>query len=131
MQIAHSFLAILAGFIAILGLTGIATALLKRFAPGVAREDGPADPFVMAVHVGLNLVFSGLGGYITARFAQKNPIAHTLMLALVVLLLTAFSTLQMKGKRPIYYLLISITIPPLAVLAGGLLRLHQVGVLHW
>jgi hypothetical protein len=131
MQIAHSFLAILLGFIAIIGLTGIATALLKQFAPGMTGEDGPFDPFTMAVHVGLDLVFSGLGGYITARIAQKNPIAHALMLALVVLLLTAFSTLQRKGKQPVYYLLISTTIPPLAVLAGGVLRLHQIGVLHW
>ena len=131
MQIAHSFLAILLGFIAIIGLTGIATALLKHFAPDMASEDGPADPFTMAVHVGMSLVFSGLGGYITARIAQKNPIAHALMLALVVLLLTAFSTLQMKGRQPVYYLLISMTIPPLAVLAGGLLRLHQIGILHW
>jgi hypothetical protein len=131
MQTAHSFLAILLGFIAVIGLTGIATALLKQFTPSMAREEGPADPFAMAVHVGLSLVFSGLGGYITARFAQKNPIAHALMLALVVLLLTAFSTLQMKGRQPVYYLLISMTIPPLAVLAGGLLRLHQIGILHW
>jgi hypothetical protein len=37
----------------------------------------------------------------------------------------------MKGRQPVYYLLISMTIPPLAVLAGGLLRLHQIGILHW
>jgi hypothetical protein len=129
MSIAHSFLAILAGFVAIVGLTGIATVLLKRFAPDLAREDAPPDPFAMAVNVGLGLVFSFLGGYITARFAQGNPLIHALMLALAVLLLSALSAVQMKGKQPLYYLLVLTTIPPMAVLAGGLLRLHQIGVL--
>jgi len=130
MQIAHSFLAILAGFITIVGLIGIATALLKRVAPNLAHDDSSPDPFAMAINVGVGLVCSLLGGYITARFAQGNPIVHALMLALAVLLLSALSAVQMKGKQPIYYLLILTTIPPLAVLCGGLLRMHQIG-LHW
>src|SRR5215475_9396993 len=130
MQIAHSFLAILAGFITIVGLMGIATALLKRFAPNVTRDDAPPDPFIMAVNVGVGLICGIAGGYITARYAQGNPIVHALMLALAVLLLSAMSALQMKGRQPVYYLLILTIIPPLAVLCGGLLRLRQMG-LHW
>jgi len=130
MQIAHSFLAILAGFITIVGLMGIATALLKRFAPNVTRDDAPPDPFIMAVNVGVGLICGIAGGYITARYAQGNPIVHSLMLALAVLLLSAMSALQMKGRQPVYYLLILTIIPPLAVLCGGLLRLRQMG-LHW
>ncbi|QNI32495.1 hypothetical protein H7849_00215 [Alloacidobacterium dinghuense] len=130
MQIAHSFLAILAGFITIVGLMGIASALLRRFAPDHTRDDAPPDPLIMAVNVGIGLVCSVLGGYVTARYAQGNPLLHALMLALAVLLLSAISAIQMKGKQPIYYLIISTIIPPLAVLCGGLLRLHQMG-LHW
>jgi hypothetical protein len=130
MSIAHSFVAILAGFIAIVGCTGIATALLKHFAPDLTREAAPPDQFIMAVNVGLGLVFSLLGGYITARLAQNNPLVHALMLALAVLLLSALSAVQMKNNQPVYYLLILTAIPPLAVLAGGLLRLHQTGILR-
>ena len=130
MRIAHSFLAILAGFITIVGLMGIATALLKRFAPNLTRDDAPPDPFIMTVNVGIGLVCSILGGYVTARYAQSNALVHALMLALAVLLLSAISALQMKGKQPVYYLMVITTIPPLAVLCGGLLRLHQMG-LHW
>jgi hypothetical protein len=130
MQIAHSFLAILAGFITIVGLMGIVTALLKHFAPNFTNDDAPPGPFIMAVNVAIGLICSLLGGYITARYAQNNPLVHSLMLALAVLLLSALSALQMKGKQPIYYLLVLTTIPPLAVLGGGLLRLHQIG-LHW
>jgi hypothetical protein len=130
MQVAHSFLAILSGFIAIIGLTGIATVLLKHFTPALVRDDAPLDPFAQAINVGLSLVFSVLGGYVTARFAQSKPLVHALMLAIVVLLLGAISALQMKNRQPTYYLLVLTAIPPLAVLAGGILRLNQIG-LHW
>lgn len=130
MRVAHSFLAILAGFITIVGLMGIATVLFKRIAPNLTRDDAPPDPIAMTVNVGIGLVCSVLGGYVTARFAQGSLLAHALMLALAVLLLGALSALQMKGKQPIFYLLIQAIIPPLAVLCGALLRLHQLG-LHW
>ena len=128
MQIAHSFLAILAGFIVIVGLMGIATALLKRFAPDLTREDAPPDLFIMAINIGIGLACGLLGGYITARYARGNPLVHALVLSLVVLLLSALSALQMKGRQPIHYLLILTTIPSLAVLAGGVIRLHQLGI---
>jgi hypothetical protein len=131
MQTLHSFLAILAGFILIVGLTGIATILLRRLVPSVASVDAQPDALAMMVNIGMALVFSVLGGYVTARYSQGNPVAHAFMLALVVLLLNAVSGVQMKGRQPVYYLMILMVIPPLAVLAGGLLRLHQLGVLHW
>lgn len=128
MQIARSFLAILAGLITTVGLMGIATALLKRLAPDLTRDDAPPDPFMMAVNVGIGLVCGLLGGYVTARYAHGNPLVHALMLALAVLLLSALSALQMKGKQPVYYLMVQTIIPPLAVLSGGLLRLRQMGL---
>jgi Zn-dependent protease with chaperone function len=126
--IAQSFIAILLGFVAIVGLSGITAAILKKVAPSLADENVPADPFVMAVNVGIGLATSVLGGYITARFSQGNPLIHALVLALVVLLFSAFSAVQMKNKQPVYYLLILTVIPTLAVLCGGLLRLYQLGI---
>lgn len=128
MQIVHSFLTILAGFVTIVGLMGIATALLKRLAPDLTRDDAEPDLFIMAANIGLGLVFSLLGGYVTARLARNNPLIHALMLALTVLLLSALSALPMKDKQPTFYLLVLTAIPPLAVLCGGLLRLHQIGI---
>jgi hypothetical protein len=130
-QIAHSFLAILAGFVIIVGLTGIATLFLRQMMPSLARIGTKPDAFAMIVNIGLGLIFSMLGGYVTARYSRGNPIAHAFMLAIVVLLLGAISAVQMKSKQPVYYLILSAVIPPLSVLAGGLLWLHQTGVLHW
>ncbi len=126
--IAQSFFAILAGFVTVVGISGIAAAVLRKFAPSVVDENTPADPFIMAVNVGIGMATSLLGGYVTARFSQGNPLIHALVLALVVLLFSAFSAVQMKNKQPVYYLLVLTVIPPLAVLCGGLLRLRQLGI---
>lgn len=124
----HSFLIILAGFLAIAVPLSAATFMLRRFAPALVRENAPLDLFAMSVNVGLGLVFSFTGGYLTALLAHRdNPLVHALVLALVVLVLSAVSALQLRGKQPIYYLLSLTAFPPLAVLTGGLLRLYQLG----
>lgn len=127
-NIAHSFLAILAGFITTVGLTGIGT-LLTKVLPGKRHTTEP-NLLTMAVHTFIGLASSLLGGYVTARAATTGPLAHILILALVVLLMSGLSAIDMKGRQPAYYLLITFIIPPLAVLGGGLLRLRQMG-LHW
>jgi|SRR5579875_3836422 hypothetical protein len=126
-EIAQSFLVILSGFVTVVGLSGIAAAVVKRTFPGL-EEKTPADPFAMAMNVGVGLAASLTGGYVTARLSAGNPIVHTLMLALVVLLFSAFSAVQMKDRQPILYLLVLTVVPPLAVLCGGLLRLRQLGI---
>lgn len=131
MQIAHSFLAILAGFVIIVGLTGIATVLLRRIMPSLTQADAQPDAFAMIVNLGLALIFSMVGGYVTAKYSGNRAITHAFMLALAILLLSGISSIQMKGKQPVYYLVVSMVIPPLAVLAGGLLWLHEAGVLRW
>ncbi|HVW76708.1 MAG TPA: hypothetical protein VHB45_03785 [Alloacidobacterium sp.] len=126
MRIAHSFLAILAGFITVIGVTGIATLLLKK----LAGEETPRDPLHMAAQLATTLIGAVLGGYVTARYSQANPLAHMLMLALVVLFMGGLSALQMKGRQPAYYSIAVTAIPPLGTLVGGLFRLHQIGI-HW
>ena len=124
----HSFFVILAGFAVIAVLLSAATLLVRRFAPEIMRDDAPLDLFAMSINVGLGLVFSIVGGYVTALLSHhNNPLAHALVLALVVLVLSAVSAMQLRGKQPIFYLLSLTVFPPLAVLSGGLLRLYQLG----
>ncbi|MBW4027479.1 hypothetical protein [Acidipila rosea] len=125
----HSFLAILAGFVTVVVLIALATLLLRRYAPQLSREDVPADLFAMSVNIGIALVCGVAGGYVTALAAGlANPIIHALMLALAILLLGAFSALQLRGRQPLSYLLALTALPPVAVLCGGLLRLYQMGI---
>jgi hypothetical protein len=65
----------------------------------------------------------------TAWIAVSNPLIQVLALALVVLLLSAMSVLQARGKYPIWFLLAQVAIAPLGVLAGGLVRLRVLGIL--
>uniref|UniRef100_E6QJS3 Uncharacterized protein n=1 Tax=mine drainage metagenome TaxID=410659 RepID=E6QJS3_9ZZZZ len=65
--------------------------------------------------------------------SRENPLIHALALALIILLLAAFSAVQshwqFRGKYPIWFLLVSVALTPCGVVVGGLLRLKVLGVL--
>jgi len=49
------------------------------------------------------------------------------MLAIVILILSALSALQLRGQQPVAYQFALIVLTPIAALAGGLLRMHEAG----
>ena len=65
----------------------------------------------------------------TAVLARGNPLTQVLALALIVLGLAALSALQARGQQPIWYQLAQVTLSPLGVFAGGLVRLRVLGIL--
>jgi len=65
---------------------------------------------------------------VTAWLAKGNPLIHVLALALIVLLLSALSALQMRGQQPIWYQLALIALTPAGILVGGLIRLKVMGI---
>lgn len=125
----HAFLALLAGFATMAVLSMAAAALLARLTPGWAGAQGRPGPGYVVVHLGASFLAAAAGGYVTALAAQGNPLYHVFMLAIVALVLTALSALQARGKQPIWYQLALVTVAPLGVLAGGLLRLRVLGIL--
>jgi hypothetical protein len=125
--IERSFLAILAGFATMAVLVTIATSAITKSLPRLIGEpDHPRRRYLL-----LNLVYSAAfaasGGYVTAIVAKADPLRNILMLAIVILLLSALSALQLRGKQPVAYQLALIVLTPMAALAGGLLRMHEVG----
>ncbi len=126
MKVLHSFLAIGGGFLTIAVLVAISTFLTKRFAPSLADNSQPQLNYKL-FNLASSAVFGMAGGYVTACIARQNPLVHTLALALVVLLLSALSALQLKGTVPVAYQLTLTMLTPLAVLSGGILRLKQLG----
>ncbi len=130
MPVLHAFLALIAGFAVIAVMVAAATALLNTAVPEWTGRDGtPRGPYI-AVNLGYSLAAALAGGYVTAWIAQQNPLIHSLVLALVVLLLSALSALQQRGLQPIWYQLTLIALTPAGVLLGGLLRLKLLGVTH-
>ena len=141
MVILHAFLALMAGFAVMTGLLLGMTAVLNRVAPSWLEsgdEPLPAQahgyppgwsPGYVIVNLGYSFLAGAAGGYVTAWAATANPLIHTLALGIVVLALAAMSSLQSKGKRPVWYLLALVAIAPIGVLAGGLARLRVLGIL--
>ena len=128
MVILHTFLTLVAGFAVIVLLGMCLTALAARLVPSWAAA-GQRQPSYAFVQLGFSLLAAVAGGYVTAWIASANPLIQVLALALVVLLLSAMSALQARGKHPIWFLLAQVALSPLGVLAGGLIQLRVQGIL--
>jgi hypothetical protein len=129
MVILHAFLALLAGFATMALLVIVVTALLAKLTPGWVGEEGKPNPAYVFVNLGYSFVAAAAGGYVTAWAAAANPLIHVLALGIVVLILSALSALQSRGKQPVWYALTLLAVTPMGVLAGGLVRLRVLGIL--
>jgi hypothetical protein len=125
----HAFLALLAGFATMAILVIVITALLTRLVPSWVADQGKPQPAYVFVNLGYSFLSAAAGGYVTAWAATANPLIHVLVLAIIVLGLSALSALQSRGKQPIAYQLALVALSPLGVLAGGLVRLRILGIL--
>lgn len=129
MKILHSFLAIGGGFLTMAALVAVTTFVLSKLAPDFAGDTAKPRLSYMLFNLVCSVLFAAAGGYTTAWIAGGGALIHTLALALVVLLVSALSALQLRGKQPIGYQLALTALTPLGVFAGGMLRLKQTGVL--
>jgi hypothetical protein len=124
----HAFLALAAGFAAVmlvaLGFRGV----LQLFAPSLAGIAPQPDLSYTVVNLGASFLAGAAGGYATAWAAAANPLVHVLGLALIVLALAALSALQSHGQQPIWYQLAQVALSPVGVFAGGMVRLRLMGV---
>jgi hypothetical protein len=123
----RAFLALLAGFATMAVLVGVVTAVLvKRFPKWVGAQGHPRPTYVL-VNLAWSFLASMAGGCVTAWVSSNDPLRQTLVLAIIVLLLSGLSALQLRGRQPIWYQLLLIVLSPLGVLAGGLIRLQILG----
>jgi hypothetical protein len=127
--ILHTFLTLLAGFLTIAALVAGFDALLKRVIPGGANAKN--QPAAMLANLCSTLLATAAGGYVTiwAAWAQGNPLVEVLVLAIVVLAISALSALQSRGLQPVWYQLTMVALAPLGVLAGAVIKLKIGGIL--
>jgi hypothetical protein len=125
--IERSFLAILAGFATMAVLVTMATSAITKSLPRLIGEpDHPRRRYLL-LNLAYSAAFAASGGYVTAIVAKADPLRNILMLAIVILLLSALSALQLRGKQPVAYQLALIVLTPIAALAGGLVHMHAAG----
>ena len=128
MPIVRAFLALLAGFATRIFLVTVATAAVRKLALNWVGAPGSPRVKYVLVNLAYSLMAAVAGGYVTAWAAAENPLKHTLILALAILLLSALTPLQQRGQQPIWYQLLLIAIMPASVFAGGVLRLKGIGI---
>ncbi len=128
MIILRTFLTLGAGFATTAVILALATTLAHWTQKQKSLKNGEATAGKIAWNLGTTLVAAAAGGYVTATAALLNPLIHALVLALIVLLLSALSALQARGEYPVWVALLMVALPPCAVVAGGLLRLKQLGI---
>jgi hypothetical protein len=126
-SIERSFLAILAGFATMAVLVTLATAAITKALPRLVGNQGHPRRRYLLMNLAYSAAFSGVGGYVTGAIAKADPLRNTLMLAIVILLLSALSAMQLRGQQPIAYQFALIVLTPIAALAGGLVRMHHSG----
>jgi len=125
--VVRSIVAVGAGFFAtaVLSLGGD---LLLRFARPEAfdaegRPQGNGVLLVVLLYVAL---FGTLGGYITARLAQRRFMAHALVLGLISLALTLVGTALAWSAAPAWYHVCAVLLVVPAALLGA--KIHQLRV---
>lgn len=126
----RAFEALFAGFAVIALINLAASLLLKKLAPDWTEATGMLSAGFVFANLGSSFLAAAAGGYSAAWIGEGNPLPYLVMLGIVVVVVAGLSALQQRGKRPIVYLLASIAIAPLGVLAGGLVQLRVSGVLQ-
>jgi hypothetical protein len=125
--IERSFLAILAGFATMAVLVTLVTLSISKSFPRLIGDQAHPRRRYMLLNLAYSAAFAVAGGYVTALIAKADPLRNVFMLAIVILMISALSALQLRGQQPLIYQFALIVITPIAALAGGLLRMHAAG----
>lgn len=120
--------ALLAGFAVVTALGFAFTLVLGRLVPGfVDRTLRPRPQYVLVTLV-CTFVSAIAGGYVTAWMAIGNPLPKVLMLAIVVLAISAISALEARGRQPVGPALAGAVLGAAGVVIGGFIRLVALGL---
>lgn len=134
----RSFLAVLAGFLAValLVMVGVAAAT-AAFVPGglASMRKAPAGVTLSSTYLAANLLVSFvaavLGGWLTARLAPHVPMGHVMGLAALLIAMSIIGAMgeTTQATQPEWYTITIAIAGVVGVLAGGWLhtRVRQPG----
>jgi hypothetical protein len=108
-------------------LVTLATLGIGKSFPRLIGDQAHPRRRYLLLNLAYSAAFAIAGGYVTALIARADPLRNVLMLAIIVLMISALSAMQLRGQQPLPYQFALIVITPLASLAGGLLRMHAAG----
>lgn len=122
----RSILAVIAG-----SITWMVTALgmdliIMSLFPQLYGEGGKVEYVPLLLFSGFySLLFSVLGGYVTALIARRSELMHVFILGVLQLVMGIVATIKMWDTAPVWYHVMFLTLLIPANLLGGQLRLMQ------
>jgi hypothetical protein len=119
MPLLHSFLAVGGGFACIALLTAITTLLTRWLVPSWSRL--PPSRSAQLFNLAAASLYSAIGGRLTASVAPVSPLMHSLILAIIVLLISTIAASEFRGQALGFYPLALALLPSIATLGGGIL----------
>ena len=125
----HAFFALLAGFFTMTVIVVAITTIIARLVPSWVKDPNHPTGSYIFVNLGYSFIAAAAGGYVAAWLGSGAPLAHTVVLAAVVLLIAALNALLSRGKQTLGYQIALVVLSPLGIIVGGLLRLRILGVL--
>lgn len=130
----QSVIAVLAGFVTMTVVVIIATVILTRALASARPGDPFGDPRQLPTgYLMANLVASSvaalIGGYLTAALAESAPLAHGAALAVLMILMSAFSMRRSLGSQPRWYAMTLMLVMPLVAIGGSFLQTLLAGAL--
>ena len=114
----RSIFAVIGGFLTmnfiIIIFTVISVAMLHL-------KSGHPSPGYLAFNVGYSFFAAGAAGFVTGLIADRLPLGHAAVLAVIMLAFGIVSYPHFTGQQPLWYQVMMMSVPPLCVLAGAAL----------
>jgi hypothetical protein len=119
MPLLRSFIAIAYGFVCLAFLTGITTLLTRWLVPSWTTI--PPSRSAKVFNLVVSCLYAASGGCLTALLAPVSPLLHSLILAIIVLLLSTIAANELRNHALGFYPLALAVLPSTATLGGGIL----------
>jgi Na+/citrate or Na+/malate symporter len=119
MRLLHSFVAIGVGFASMAILTAITTLLMRWLVPSWSRL--PPSRSSQLFNLAATCLYSAMAGCATAVLAPISPLVHSLILAIIVLLVCTVTASEFRGQSLGFYPFALAVMPSMATLGGGIL----------
>jgi hypothetical protein len=119
MLLLRSFIAIGAGFVSIALLTAVTTLLTRWLVPG--WNTMPPSRAARLFNLVASCLYAVFGGRLTAMISPAAPLVHSLILAIIVLLVSTMAASEFRGQALGFYPLALAVLPSMATLAAGIL----------
>lgn len=119
MLLFHSFIAIAGGFACMAMLTAITTALVRWLVPSWSNL--PPSRTAQLFNLVATCLYSAMAGCLTALLAPISPLVHSLILAIIVLLISTIASSEFRGRALGYYPFALAVLPSMATVGAAIL----------